>query len=210
MAGNNRVDSVADEVGSKMLRGFISPRALLSKMSVVDNANRTSTVYQDPNYLPFYFHLGRTLDPRSVFCLGVELGLQVGCLLEGCAAPQRAACLQPKSEGFYSPRIALSNIKSATNRRFPVSIHVGEVGDEQVSSLKSEKFDLAMIVVPMPVDSLMDSMEFCWSALREDGIMVVDMLDEKKTGLVFSDFCRARNLPHHILKTRYGTGIVGR
>lgn len=89
-------------------------------------------------------------------------------------------------------------------------MHIGNIGDEEVSAVGSEKFDLSMIVVPLSVDSLMDSMEFCWSITRDNGLMVVDMLDDKKTGIVFSDFCRARNLSHRVLKTRYGTGIAGR
>lgn len=210
MEGPSRIESVAQEVSSRMSRAFVTPSALLSKMSVVDSSSKTTSAYQDPNYLPFYFHLGRVLNPKSVFCLGPEIGLQVGCLLEGSSNSVSATCVQPPSDSFYPARLALSNIRFATSRRFPVSLHIGDLSGEVASKVVGERFDLAMIAIRMTVDAAMDSMAFCWSLLGEDGVMVVDMLDEGKVGLVFEDFCRARNLDRAFVKTRYGTGIVGR
>lgn len=210
MEGASRIDSVAAEVSSRMSRGFLSPSALLARMSVVDSPSKAATAYQDPNYLPFYFHLGRVVDPASVFCIGAEIGLQVGCLLEGCGNPRSATCLQPPSDSFFPSRLALSNIRSAAGRRFPVSLHSGDLNEFVARAVGGERFDLAMVVVPMPVDLMMDSMDLCWSVLVEDGLMVVDMLDEGRAGPVFADFCRARNLKSAVVKTRYGTGIAGR
>lgn len=203
-------ESVADDVSSKMAKGFISPRTLLARMSVVDSPSRTATVYQDSNYLPFYFHLGRALAPKDVLCVGLETGIQLGCLLKGCPAPRSATCVQPSDGSFYSPRVALSNIRFATSKGFPVSVHVGSAGDAAMDGTRTKRFGLCMIVSHLPVDSLMDTMDFCWSVVGEGGLLVVDMLDEGRTGVVFSDFCRARSLPHRTLKTRYGTGIAGR
>lgn len=206
----SRIDSVAEEVALKLSRGFLSPRTLLSRMSVIDQPSRTVTIYEDSNYLPFYFHLGRATNPRDIFCFGAEIGLQVGCLLKGCGDPRSAFCFQPPGRGPYSPRVAISNVKSATRKNFPISIHVGVAGEDAIPQAKRGCFDLSMIVVPLPVDSLMDSMDLCWSLLREEGTLVVDMLDEGKAGAIFFDFCRARGLRHRVLKTRYGTGIAGR
>lgn len=210
MEGPKRASSVASEVGRRMAQSFLSPRTLLSRMSVVDSPTRTATAYQDPNYLPFYFHLGRVVEPSRVFCVGLDLGLQVCCLLQGCRNPKGVFCVQPTPDGFYSPRIAMSNIRTTTSRRFPASIHIGGLNDDAVQNVRGEKFDLAMIVSPMPVDSMMDSIDFCWSVLKYDGLLVVDMLDDRKAGLIFSDFCRSRGLDSQSIKTRYGTGIAGR
>jgi hypothetical protein len=206
----SRLDSMCDEVAARMGRSSISPRALLSRMSIVDDPAKMATAYQDPNYLPFYFHLGRVLDPKRVFCVGAELGLQVACLLAGCSIPESALCLQPPSERFYSPRMALSNVRSATNRHFPVSVVTASLDSKPVSGLIGKGFDLSMIVVSMSVDALMDSMNICWSSVGDDGVMVVDMLIDRKSSAVFDDFCRSHNLSSRVLKTRYGTGIVSR
>lgn len=210
MEGSSRAAAVADQVATRMSQSFLSPKALLSKMSILDDPIRTSSVYHDPNYLPFYFHLGRVLKPRSIFCLGAELGLQVGCLLEGCQDPQRVVCLQPPSEDTYSSRIAVSNIKFVAGKHFPISLGIGTINDDAAAAIKGYRFDLAMIVVSMPVDDLMESMDFCWSLLGDDGLMVVDMLDDRNAGVVFEDFCKGRSIDHRTLKTRYGTGIASR
>jgi len=207
---SNRLDFMCDEVVARMGRSSMSPRALLSRMSIVDDPTRMVTAYQDPNYLPFYFHLGRVLNPRRVFCIGAELGLQVACLLAGCSSPESVSCLQFPSERFYSPRMALSNIKSATNRHFPVSVVIAPLDGEPVSGLIGGGFDLSMVVVSMSVDALMDSMDICWSSVGDEGVMVVDMLVDQNSSAVFDDFCKSRNLSSRVLKTRYGTGIVAR
>lgn len=179
-------------------------------MSVVDDPTKMVTAYQDPNYLPFYFHLGRVLNPKRVLCVGADLGLQVACLLAGCSDPKSALCIQLPSERFYSPRMALSNIRSATNRYFPASVITAALDSEFLSGSLGKGFDLSMIVVPMSVDSMMDSMDVCWSSVGDEGVMVVDMLADRKSSAVFEDFCSSRNLASRIIKTRYGTGIVGR
>lgn len=179
-------------------------------MSVVDSPSRIATAYQDPNYLPFYFHLGRVVRPEKSFFVGLELGLQIGCVFQGCESPASATCVQPPPDHFYSPRMALSNIKSASKGRASISVHMGSVGEYKDSSFPKESFDLAAILVSMPSDSLMDSMDICWSLLKAEGLLVVDFLDEKRSVLVFSDFCKARGLDFGLLKTRYGAGIAGR
>lgn len=210
MQGHNRVSSIADEVLLRMSKSFLSPKTLLSKMSVVDSPSKAATAYQDSNYLPFYFHMGRVASPRKIFCVGFGLGLQLGCLLQGCEGASEAFCVQPASEGLYAPRIALSNIKSTAGRHFPISVHVGDVADEPVRAVLDGKFDMAIMVSPMPVDSMMDSIELCWSGLSYEGILVVDFLDERSNELIFRDFCKSKGLECRVLKTRYGTGIAGR
>lgn len=210
MQGHSRVSSIADEVLLRMSKSFLSPKTLLSNMSVVDSPSKAATAYQDPNYLPFYFHIGRVASPRKVFCVGFDLGLQMGCLLQGCENPFGAFCVQPATDGFYAPRIALSNVRSTAGRHFPISIHVGKVTDDPVLKAIDGKFDMSMIVASMSVDSLMESIDICWSALSYEGLIVVDLLYERSNELIFCDFCKSKGLDFRVLKTRYGTGIAGR
>jgi len=194
-----------DEIGSRLKRRIIPPKAILGRLSVIDETSRLTGPYQDPDYLPFYFHAGRVLDPRRIICVGLDIGLHVSCLLQGCSEPECCLCVQPPSSEYYSPRIALSNIRSVTSRRFPVSAAVSRL--EEVE-FPAAGFDMALITSRLPGDSTLDSLEACWRVLSDDGTILVDRLSEGSTKEVFADFCKAKNVEFRAFETRYGTALA--
>lgn len=191
-----------------MARQFVSPRTILSRMSLVDEAHRLAGAYQDPNYLPFYFHVGRVFEPRRIFCVGAEIGLQTACLIQGCSSPAAAVCIQPPSPSFYSPRVAVSNVRSCAGKSFPVSVRVCSLDDESVDEFRAQRFDACLVTVALPCDTMMDSLDLCWGLLSEGGILCVDRLDDPRRESVFRDFCRARNLEFRFFRTRYSAAIA--
>lgn len=184
--------------------------ALLGSMRVLDEASRHTGQYQDPRYLPFYYHFGRVFAPRRVFFVGLDIGLHLGCMLKGCPNPELAVCLQPVSESFYSPRIAISNARAAAGGRFPVSVHVGSIEEIGPSLHESQPFDAAAVTAEMQSDSLINAMELCWSRLSASGTMLVDRLSRRGSREVFEDFCKVKGASAAVFETRYGCGIVSR
>lgn len=184
------------------------PRALLGDMSLLDESSRSSGQYQDPDYLPFYYHVGRVFSPRRIFCLGLDLGLHVSCLLKGCVAPESAVCVQTPSDSFYSPRLALSNIRSAAGRRFPALAHEGRLDDASVQKSVSASLDLSMATQEASVDLLMEFMDFSWGRLRPGGLLLVDRLVFGESEDVFDDFCKGRGAEAMVFETRYHTGLA--
>lgn len=174
----------------------------------MDESSRSSGQYQDPNYLPFYYHLGRAFDPRRVFFIGLDLGLQVSCLLKGCGTPKSVHCVQPRTESFYSPRLAVSNVKYAAGRRFPIQVRVGDPDDDFLRSCAG--VDMALVSHEMNSDSLMECMGLCWGLLAPGGHLCVDRLCHRDSRGVFRDFCKSRGCDSHVFDTRYGSGIAAR
>jgi hypothetical protein len=201
-------DELQSDISERVRKQLMSPRTLLGGMRLIDESSRLSSQYQDPNYLPFYFHVGRVLDPKRVVCVGLDLGLQVSCLLKGCSGPESSFCVQPPSEGFYSPRLALSNVKSVAGRRFPIEAYSGRPHDHRPQEVARIGFDMAIVTRPTTSDDLMESMDFCWKGLVQGGAMVVDHLSHGESDEVFKDFCLGRSASHHVFKTRYSTGMV--
>lgn len=191
-----------------MQKQLMPPRTLLGGMRLIDESSRSSSQYQDPNYLPFYFHLGRVADPSDILCVGLDLGLQLSCLLKGCSSSKSAFCIQPPSDEFYSPRLALSNVRSVAGNRFPIELHVGRPHDHRPQEAVRKGFDIALITRAMPGDDLMDSMDFCWKCLVSGGIMVVDYLSHAEGDEIFRDFCLGRSAQHHLFQTRYSSGMT--
>lgn len=202
------LESAASDIRLRMAQQAISPRTLLGRMSLIDDLSRQTGQFQDPNHLPFYFHAGRVLNPRRILCFGLEIGLQVSCLLQGCSDPELAFCVQFPTKNFYSPRVAVSNIKTVAGRRFAVGVHVGRMDEDSFPRLPGSHFDMAVVTVPIPPDSLMDSMDSCWAALAESGHIVIDRLSEPRSEEVFRDFCRAKGAEFVVFETRYKVGIA--
>lgn len=202
------ISSEFEELRRRLESQSVTPRVLLGDMRLLDESSRSSGQYQDPDYLPFYYHVARVFCPRKVFCLGLGLGLHVGCLLKGCSSPESAVCVQPPSDSFYSPRLALSNIRSAAGRRFPALAHEGRLDDPTLQRSVSGSFDLCMVTVEAPTDLLMEFMDFSWGRLRAGGLFLADRLVFGESEDVFDDFCKGRGADAMVFETRYRTGLA--
>lgn len=202
------LEEAAAEIESRLSRGVISSRTVLGRMSLVDEESAMGPSYQDPAYFPYYFHLGRVVGPARLLCVGLDLGLHAGCVLQGCDSPESMFAIQPLPSHPYSPRIAVSNVKKATSRNFSVSVHVGDMGDPSFPGVAASSFDLAFITSHLPPDPMMNYLHQCWDALREGGFISVDRLSQAVAGDVFRDFCRSRSVECRLFRTRYGSGIA--
>lgn len=200
--------SVFSQLSGRLDTQSISSRVLLGDLRLADEASRLTGQYQDPRYFPFYYHVARVMNPRRILCVGLELGLQLSCLLKGCQEAKEACCLQPATDDFYSPRLALSNIKSVAGSRFPVQFAFAGVGHISDMASGAPPFDIALIVHELHGDALAECMDLCWGLVREGGCMVVDHLFRKKSESLFVDFSKFRGSGRFVFDTRYRTGIV--
>lgn len=207
---NTEMSSKFDDLNVRLNAQYVPPAVLLGGMGLLDESSRLTGQYQDPRYLPFYYHICRVFSPRRILLIGLDIGLQLACMLKGCAEPERASCIQRPSESFYSPRLAISNAKAAAGRKFPIVVHVGNMNDRGAIESCSGLFEAAAITAEMPSDSLMDALDFCWSRLSEGGFICVDRLSKEGSREVFDDFCKVKGAANCFFETRYGCGIAVR
>jgi hypothetical protein len=204
------LNQLKSDVEKKLKSGLISPRVLLDHLRLMDEESRRSPPYQDPNYLPFYYHLSRHLNVRSVLHVGFNLALPLCCFLRGSSSAKSAVCLQIDSGSFYSPRLALANIKGTKGRSFPVDFHLGSVADEVFSRMISGGMDIAMVTERLG-SGLPDVLEVCWQNLNLDGFLVLDRSPpDSSEGRLFSDFCKSKNRDSVFFRTRYGTAFAAK
>ena len=105
-----RLEDIEVGLKAKLSKQPISPRVLLDRLRMLDESSRKTSQYQDPNYLPFYYYLSKSIVPKSIFCFGLDLALPICCFLNGCETAKRILAFQKAGNSFYSPRVALSNI----------------------------------------------------------------------------------------------------
>lgn len=176
-----------EDLSRRLESASMPATALLGNMRLLDDLSRHTSQYQDPRYLPFYYHFGRVFAPRRLLFVGLDIGLHLACMLKGCSNPESASCIQPRPESFYSPRLAMSNARSAAGRKFPLGVYVGHLNDQGAKDISLGHFDAAAVTAEMASDSLMDALDFCWSRLSEGGFLCVDRLSRKGSREVFDD-----------------------
>ena len=195
------------DLDKKLKLQLISSRVLLDKLRLVDESSRKSGQYQDPLYLPFYFHMGKFISPKSVLQIGLNLGLEFCCFLQGNKIPNNFFAFQNNDGNFYSERLAFSNIKDIS-KKVKTQFYYGSILDEDFLS-KLINFDLILITEKSNFDKIMDALNICWNKLNLDGFLVVDYLNyDKKIKKIFLDFCKVKNREGFVYETRYGVGIV--
>jgi hypothetical protein len=196
------------DVEKSLSSGLLGTGVLLGNLRLIDEDSRRSPQYQDPKYLPFYYHLAKQMSPSSVLNVGFNLALPLCCFLKGSSSVSSAVGLQPLSSEFYSPRLALANIRDIKGRRFPVDFHLGRVTDEEFARMVSVGVDLAMVTEKIG-SGLLDVLEVCWQNLNLDGFILLDRAPPgSPEGVLFSDFCRSKNRDSVFFGTRYGTALA--
>jgi hypothetical protein len=202
-----KLQDFSKDLDKKLNNQLISSRVLLDKLRLVDDISRKSGQYQDPLYLPFYFHIGKFVNPNSVLQVGLNLGLEMCCFLQGNKNPSYFLGFQNNDGNFYSERLAFSNIKDIS-KKIKLDFYHGSLLDNDFL-LKLINFDLIMITEKSNFDKIMEALDVCWNKLNLDGFLVVDYLDyDKKIKKIFLDFCKVKNREGFVYKTRYGAGIV--
>lgn len=198
------VEEIQKDLSLKLSRQAVSPRVLLDRLRMLDEDSRKTGQYQDPNYLPFYYHLSKFFSPKSVLNVGLDLGLPICCFLAGGPRPEGVFLFQRRSEAFYSPRIALSNVRDVMPKASPV-YHNGLISDETLARFAG--LDMVLVTGRYDCDEVREILDTCWGLLNLDGVLVLDHSHGKNSD-VFSSFCKAQNRPHVMFDTRYGHSLT--
>lgn len=202
---------IKDIIEADLQKQNISARALLSNMRVVEETSRKTFAYMDNKYAPFYYHLGKYIQPKSLIKIGFRLGLLAGSFLKSCKSVERFLGFQEKDEGHYSSRIGIANIKDLLSSK-NISIYHGQLLDESfLKMIHCTKWDLAIVNNESNYDKMRLYLDLLWDNINEGGLIVIDYLkSNKKISEIYKDFCKIHNRDQVIINTRYGVGLINR
>ena len=203
-------EELKDKLEYELDRRLISARTLLSGFRVIDEGSRRSFAYLDDRYVPFYYHLGKYIQPKFLLKIGFNLGLLSGSFLKSCKTVEWLQGFQEKSDEYFSPRLGMANIRDIYPNPKPLFVHVGDLLDEQWS-LRDKKWDLVIVNVETTHDKLRFYLDVIWPHVSEGGWIVVDYVNyHKPTGETYRDFCKVQNREPTVVNTRYGVGLLER
>ncbi len=192
-----------------LLKKPFNARILLNTARLINENDRRASAYTDPNFIPFYYHLGKLITPQSVVEIGVRLGLTGTALGRSCKSLTRYLALQQSnSEEYYSIRLAKANIHD--HFKGELYTHVGSVDDDEFSArLEAQKWDLVIVNDEVSYDQHLLLLETVWDHISFGGWLVCDYIQSHRPAKKALDgFCAAKNRTPEFISTRYGVSIV--
>ena len=202
------LNELKNEINTALNKQLISSRILLHNFRLIDENSRKSGAYQDSRYIPFYYHLGKHISPKSVLEIGFRLGLNSGTFFKSCKTVEHFLSFQPKEEGFYSENLAKANVKDSY--RGELDFHLGQIEDVSFESkLSKREWDLALINEEKGYDEHRRYLDMIWPFVKLGGYVVKDFVTSHKPAkTAFIDFCKIVDRKPIMFETRYGVGTI--
>jgi predicted O-methyltransferase YrrM len=180
---------------------------LLNKFRFIDEGSRQTAAYSDPRYIPFYYHLGKFIQPKTLLELGFNLGLFSGCLLKSCKSVEYFVGFQEKTPEYYSPRFGIKNVRDEYKNA--LDVYIGSIVDDEFAAKLKKGWDLVIVNEKLGYDKHLSYLETVWPHINLGGVVVMDYIashDPAKEA--FHNFCKISNRKPITFTTRYGTGII--
>jgi predicted O-methyltransferase YrrM len=186
---------------------LVTPAILLDGLRVVNEGTRKASAYVDPRYVPFYYHLGKYIQPETFLELGFGLGFLSSAFLRSCKNVRHFTGFHER-DNTYTPKLGIKNLRGAY--RGEAEIYVGQLTDVDFErKLTAHKWDLVFLNEELNYDKLLFELEAVWSNMTLDGYIVMDyVISNKPAAEAYHNFCKIKNREPLVFSTRYGTGVI--
>ena len=194
-----------DVLKNKLSSSVINSSILLSKSKIFNSYFKETSEYKDNFYFPFYYHLGFQTNPKKVCQIGSKLGLIGACFLQSNKNVEDWIIMDEIEEAVNS---SINLIKSNIKTHSKVNVDCININN----SLKNIDmfFDMCMLTDNFSEEKTKIYLEFLWSHLNKEGLLVIDYIQNGFMKDLFEEFCQIKNRIPVYFKTRYGIGIVTR
>lgn len=198
----------ADLIRRQIDQSLITTDKLLAGAKFIDESSKECGEYLDSRYFPFYYHLGKQIEPKTVCQIGSKIGLVGACFLRSCKTVE--SWLAMDHERGHVANITTSNLK--LNTKYKNNILPGPIGfmglnDSMLEIESTFQYDLCFLSEDFGKERYLKHLNFLWKILNQKGLLVADYINSHD---VFHEFCRVKNREPIIFETRYGVGIIER
>lgn len=197
------------EIDYLLEKQSISGRYILDRFSLINEISRKSPAYLDPKYAPFYYYLGKCINPKTMMEIGFDLGLLSSSFLISCKTVENFFGFKEKTQkNFFSNRIGITNIKKYHKKE--KEFFYGEIFEKDFEDkLKNKKWDLIIINEEKDYDKQLQYIETVWPHIDVNGMLVIEYIETHKPSKeAFKSFVENKEAKNLKFNTRYGTGIL--
>lgn len=203
----------AELLRQQLNAGLINSDVILSGAKLVGDTDHESTSFRDPRYLPFYYHLGKQLQPKVVYQIGAKLGLVGAAFMKSCKSVTDWIAMD--EDRNHRAMVITSNLRLNENPAYRTTEYQsGYMGlNDSMLDIKNEHTeafpgcDMSFLSEDFGKDRYLRHLNFLWMILKPEGLLVADYITANDA---FHEFCRVKNREPMIFETRYGVGIVQR
>jgi len=197
-----------EELEKDLTKSIVTTNTLTSGFKFIDESSRRTGAFNDPLYIPFYYHLGKYLNPKSMLEVGFDLGFIGSCFLKSCKTVDYMLAMQNKTDSYWDEKLGISNIKKNYKKSF--EFYYGELLDKEfLDKIENKTFDLAIINSQGSYDNLFALCDFIYLNLNKDGFIVMDFIkSNKKNEEIFFNIANGYKKEYKVFNTRYGTGVI--
>jgi hypothetical protein len=202
-------DIIQKEIKELLRKKLVNGKILLQDCKLIDENSRRSPSYSDPLYVPFYYHLGKFIKPKSVLSLSFNLGLLEKCFFMSCLETEYFLAFHQTDENVYfSNRMGFYNIRKSYKKDF--DFFTGDMkNDDFHDRIGKRKWDAIFINEEKNYDYILYMLEISWEYLSDDGCIIIDnALDLKPVKQAYLAFADSVGVKPNFFETRYGTGIL--
>lgn len=187
---------------------LIPSTIILDRLRVINEDSRKASAYVDSTYVPFYYYLGKHIQPKNLIEIGVNLGFFSCAFFKSCKTIENYLAYQENVADYFSKRLVEKNIRDNFKNNF--DFYYGAITDQEfLNKVNSKKWDLAFINEEKYYDKYFVIMDTVWENLSDGGILVMEnAITHSPAKDAFNNFCKVKDRESVIFKTRYGTGIV--
>jgi predicted O-methyltransferase YrrM len=186
----------------------ISGKLLLDRFCVIEESSRKTAAYLDHKYAPFYYYLGKYIQPENVMEIGFNLGLLTASFFRSCKTANKFLGFKENSSDYIPVRLGKRNIRLVFKKE--INFYVGNLYDQEMEKLfSSENWDLIFLNEETVYDKHLEYLDFVWDRLNEHGLIVSEYITRHTPAkeALFA-FCESKNRKPLLFSTRYGTGIL--
>jgi hypothetical protein len=203
---NTDLKQIAENVQRDLDSQIIGGKVLLDRLLFIDENSRRTSAYLDHKYAPFYYYLGKYINPKNVLEIGFNLGLLPCCLMLSCKSVNNFLGLSK----YKNDRLGKKNIKNVLKNNF--NVYSGRLYDNEfIDLLDKNNWDLAIINDETTYDEHLNYLDFLWGKMSENAFIVCEHLESHKPSKeAFLAFSESKSRECKIFNTRYGTGILQR
>jgi hypothetical protein len=201
------ITKLKEKIDKKLEIGALPAKVLQSKFKV----GFPLPIHGDPTFMPFYYHLGKCLpNTENLLEFGFDLGMPSGCFIDGCPSVKHFLAFRKQNEQYYPKRIGISNIQSILKKKF--DLWVGEETDpEFIKLVLFKKWDCVILSDSGKKEQTYRAyLDLAWNQMSDDGIIIVDFLNEAFVKSAFTNFCILQGREQVKFNTLRGTGIIQR
>lgn len=151
-------------------------------------SHKISPVFKDPSHYPFYYHLGKVINPKIILQIGSEYGLIGRSFLSGCESVETYLVYCNGDVSFIEKNI--KNSKFTNMKDLP-------------------DIDLCLIINREMSKDFLQEFLLVWEYISVDGLLIVDYIfTSKQYEDVFLQACKFVNRKPIFFNTRYGAGLI--